>query len=298
MTTIRHCLILAAALTAATGLAGGCRVEKVTPDQSAIATETGSDEVTATEAISTKLGIAMRSIPGGAFTMGNDRGEEDERPAHAVSITAFHMDTYEVTQKSYEALMGTNPSKYKNPDQPVEQLGWYGAIKYCNMRSLREELTPCYDLDTMACNFDADGYRLPTEAEWEWAARAGTTSEYAFDGGENALSAAAWYAANAGETPQPVGGKAPNPWGLHDIYGNVYEWCNDVYGESYYAESPSADPCNYGEGEERVLRGGGWDSGPEMCRSSARYSEAPGFADVCFGYDEYGFRCVRRATSP
>ncbi|MCC6796898.1 MAG: formylglycine-generating enzyme family protein [Candidatus Hydrogenedentes bacterium] len=274
-----------------------CDVEKKeTPQSSAVPTSTAasvkSDEGTA---ITTTTGVKMAAVPPGEFLMGNDSGEADERPPHTVKIDKFYIDVYEVTQQSYETLMGTNPSKHKDPQQPVEQLGWLAAIKYCNMRSLKEGLKPCYNLDTLACDFAANGYRLPTEAEWEYACRAGTTSEYSFAGGESKLAEAAWFDANANGRPHPVGQKPANAWGLYDMHGNVSEWCYDVYSENYYASSPRENPCNTGGGEERVLRGGAWNSAVDACRSSARWSETPGLADVCFGYDAYGFRCVKRA---
>jgi len=179
----------------------------------------------------------------------------------------------------------------------VEQLGWFGAIRYCNMRSMQEGLTPCYNLETLACDFAANGYRLPTEAEWEYACRAGSTGDYSFGETERDLEQHAWFADISDATTHPVGEKQSNAWGLFDLYGNVYEWCNDVYSESGYETLGAKDPCNMGEGEERVLRGGSWDSAANECRSSARYSETPGLADVCFGYDAYGFRCVKRADA-
>jgi formylglycine-generating enzyme required for sulfatase activity len=207
------------------------------------------------------------------------------------------MDMHEVTQKHFETLMGMNPAKFKNPDHPVEQLGWYSAIKYCNMRSLREGLDPCYDLETGACNLDANGYRLPTEAEWEYACRAGSNAPYSFGNDERQLAVHAWYETNAGGATQPVKQKTPNAWGLYDMHGNVWEWCQDLYSDTFYENGTQTDPCNTEDGEQRVLRGGGWESPPEFCRSAARYSEDPGLADVCFGYEAYGFRCVRRETS-
>ena len=256
--------------------------------------ETGPASKPAT--IVTKTGVEIVQLPAGEFTMGDDEGEDDEKPAHRVRISAFYMDVSEITQASYAALMGVNPSKHESPQQPVEQLGWYAAIRYCNMRSLKEGLTPCYNLDTMACDFSANGYRLPTEAEWEYACRARTQTAYSFGDNPRKLAAAAWFEENSGGAPKPVGHKLPNAWGLYDMHGNVWEWCNDVYSETYYAQSGNMDPCNDTTGEERVLRGGGFESPNDRCRSSTRFSEPPGLADVCFGYDAYGFRCVKRVV--
>ncbi|HUU91132.1 MAG TPA: SUMF1/EgtB/PvdO family nonheme iron enzyme [Phycisphaerae bacterium] len=252
----------------------------------------------APEVITTSTGIRMVRVPAGAFRMGDDAGEDDEKPAHTVRISAFHMDVTEVTQESYQALMGRNPAKFKNPGHPVERLSWPAAVKYCNMRSVREGLTPCYDPGTFACDLSADGYRLPTEAEWEYACRAGSTAAYAFGDDVRRLAAHAWFRENAGKTTHPVGSKKPNAWGLSDMHGNVAEWCNDLYGESFYATAGGEDPGGPASGEERVLRGGSWRTSAAACRSAARFSEPPGLADVCFGYEAYGFRCVRRAGPP
>jgi formylglycine-generating enzyme required for sulfatase activity len=246
--------------------------------------------------ITTKMNVKMVLIPGGEFRMGDEMGEDDERPVHLVQMSAFYIDKYEVTQKAFENMMGRNPSKFKGPDNPVEQVGWFAAIQYCNMRSLREGLTPCYDLETLECSYEAEGYRLPTEAEWEYACRAGTTTRYSFGNPAAKLSQHSWFKENANKTTHPVGQKMPNPWGLYDMHGNVWEWCNDYYGEDYYRNSRTEDPPGPSVGQERVLRGGSWASTAQSACSSSRYSEAPGFADVCFGYDAYGFRCVRKAT--
>ncbi|MCC6487859.1 MAG: SUMF1/EgtB/PvdO family nonheme iron enzyme [Candidatus Hydrogenedentes bacterium] len=252
------------------------------------------ETVAAPERITTKTGVVMVRIPSGTFRMGSDTGGDDEQPVHEVTVGGFLMDVCEVTQKDFEALMGQNPAKFKDPSHPVEQLGWFSAIKYCNMRSMREGLTPCYDLETAACNLAADGYRLPTEAEWEYACRAGSDTAYSFGDEGGKLGPHAWFEDNADGSTKPAGQKTPNAWGLYDMHGNVWEWCTDIYSENAYASAGASDPCNQSEGEGRVLRGGGWDSPAELCRSATRYSEEPGLADVCFGYEEYGFRCVRR----
>ncbi len=245
-------------------------------------------------AVTTPAGIEMASIPAGEFTMGDRRGADDEQPARTVTVSGFLMDRHEVTQTRFEELMGRNPSNSKGPDKPVEQISWLLAAKYCNARSLREGLTPCYDPATMECDFSADGYRLPTEAEWEYACRAGTGTRYSFGNDPRELRRHAWFDDNAQDATHPVGGKQPNPWGLFDMHGNVAEWCHDSYDEAYYAAGETRDPRGPAGGDERVLRGGAFNNTEDACRSAARYSEPPGLADVCFGYDAYGFRCVRR----
>ncbi|MCK4283686.1 MAG: formylglycine-generating enzyme family protein, partial [Candidatus Brocadiae bacterium] len=133
-------------------------------------------------------------------------------------------------------------------------------------------------------------------AEWEYACRAGTTTDYSFGNNPADLRRYVWFKDNSGKTTHPVGQRQPNPWALHDMHGNVAEWCNDSYNETAYQQAESQNPRGPAAGEERVLRGGSWLDTAEACRSSARYSEPPGLADVCFGYDAYGFRCVRRTT--
>ncbi|MBN2505388.1 MAG: formylglycine-generating enzyme family protein [Verrucomicrobia bacterium] len=243
----------------------------------------------------TPSGLNMVLLPAGQFVMGDNTGDPDEQPAHPVRVRAFMMDTCEVTQQAYERLTRKNPSKSKAPDRPVEQVDWYHAVLYCNLRSLKEGLQPCYDPNTLACNFAANGYRLPTEAEWEFACRAGTTTKYACGDDPARLRRVAWFKANAGQTTHPVGQKPANAWGLHDMHGNVAEWCQDIYHNTAYAQAQPDNPRGPTRGDRRVLRGGSWRSSADACRSSARHSENPRFADACFGADAYGFRCVKPA---
>jgi len=237
----------------------------------------------------------MIYIAGGRFRMG-DEGQADAKP-HDVTVSAFFMDRTLVTQDQYEKAMDDNPSRWKGAGNPVEQVRWSDAVKFCNKRSELEGLHPCYDLKTWKCDFQADGYRLPTEAEWEYACRAGTSTAYFFGDDPSQLREYAWFDKNSGGHPRSVGQKQPNPWGLQDICGNVWEWCNDFYSVDYYNDSAPTDPKGPEAGQTKVVRGGAWRFSAERCRSGYRYNENPGYADVCFGYDIYGFRCVRNTTS-
>ncbi len=238
---------------------------------------------------------ALVPIPAGKFMMGDK--DEVDAPLHEISVSAFQMDKHLVTQDQFQKLMGANPSRWKGGQNPVEQLRWSDAVKFCNKRSEAEGLKPCYDLATLKCDFSADGYRLPTEAEWEYACRAGTTTAYFFGATPAKAGDYAWFDKNSGGKPRPVGQKQPNPWGLFDMAGNVWQWCNDFYDVEYYAKSPKQDPAGPAEGKNKVLRGGAWRFSADNCRSGYRYNENPGSSDVCFGYDIYGFRCVRRASA-
>jgi formylglycine-generating enzyme required for sulfatase activity len=253
----------------------------------------------APEVIATPSGIEMVRIPAGSFAMGNPHGREDEGPVHTVWVDAFLMDRHEMTQAVYEKIGQleaiSNPSHFKGPDLPVEQVTWPQAAHFCNARSRFEGLKPCYNEDNGECDFEADGYRLPTEAEWEYACRAGTTTDYAFGHEARKLGDHAWFADNAAKKTHPVAKKKPNAWGLFDLHGNVAEWCNDVYDKGYYRTSPEKNPRGPAEGKEYVLRGGSWKSPAEALRSSYRLGETPGFSDACLARDAIGFRCVRKA---
>jgi len=246
------------------------------------------------DVVTTESGIEMVVIPGGSFMMGSRDGERDEAPVHRVQIGSFLMDQYEVRQSEFRKYQLPDPSHFKDPKHPLEQINWTDAALYCNERSLAEGLEPCYDEETWRCNFDADGYRLPTEAEWEYACRAGTNSAYSFGDAARKLPDYAWFADNSGETTHAAGQKKPNAWGLYDMHGNVAEWCNDWYAETYYERSPTQDPRGPDSGEERVLRGGAWNSSASSCRSAYRSSD-PSLDDTCLASDAIGFRCVRAA---
>jgi formylglycine-generating enzyme required for sulfatase activity len=249
------------------------------------------------DVITTQSGLEMVAIGGGWFEMGSAKGGADESPVHRVWISPFWMDTCEVVQEQFKKFQFPDPSHFKDPRKPLDQINWTDATMYCNERSLAEDLEPCYDEETWDCNFAANGYRLPTEAEWEYACRAGTSSQYSFGNTAQKIRAHAWFADNSSKTTQPVGQKQPNPWGLYDMHGNVSEWCNDFYAEDYYKQSPERDPKGPAEGKERVLRGGAWNSSADSCRSTYRASD-PSINDTCLASDAIGFRCVKNAPRP
>ena len=251
--------------------------------------------------IATQSGVQMVYVPGGEFMMGSDQGNPDEAPPHKVKVSPFLMDKFEVTQEMFAKAQLPNPSHFQEiPQKPVERVRWRDAKRYCNERSLLENLRPCYDEKTAdwVCDYSASGYRLPTEAEWEYACRAGTDGPYDF-GSADRLRQYAWLAENSDQKTHRVGQKKPNGFGICDLYGNVSEWCEDVYSTTYYRESPAVDPHGppaLGKDVKRVLRGGSWKSSPDQSRATARQGERTGNTDACFATDYCGFRCVRRVT--
>lgn len=248
----------------------------------------GKKSSTAIKDIKTKSGIEMVSLPGGEFIMG------DGADAHRVRLSPFMIDKYEVTQEMFKKIELPNPSHFKNDKNPVEMVAWVNAAVYCNERSLEEGLTPCYNEDTWECNFDANGYRLPTEAEWEYAARAGSIEKYFFGSEQKNLKNYAIYEKNSSGKTAETGTRKPNPWGLYDMYGNVAEWCNDIFSADYYKSSPSADPHGPSNGKGRVVRGGSWNDPEETFGSAVRAMDVS-INDACILRDTIGFRCVKKA---
>jgi formylglycine-generating enzyme required for sulfatase activity len=257
------------------------------------------------------IGIQLTLIPAGGFIMGSpgEDGEafDDETPAHEVRITRpFYLGVHEVTQAQYAAAMGNNPSWFSanggghaaiaghsSDRHPVESVLWLDAVKFCNHLSETEGLTAFYEVEDQTVhvpNWRAPGYRLPTEAEWEYACRANSETRYSFGDDAAGLGKHGWYDGNSDGRTHPVGLKSPNKFGLYDIHGNVWEWCWDCYGVRYYAESAADDPRGPSQGAARVFRGGAWDYRPQGARSAfrIRYSSE----DRPFSV---GFRVARNA---
>jgi len=236
--------------------------------------------------------LKLVSIPAGSFTMGSPSGEDgrfDDEVQHLVTLThGFLMSRTEVTQAQYEAVMGDNPSDHEGADLPVEQVSWFDAVKFCNALSKREGLSLAYRINGNGVTWDhsANGYRLPTEAEWEYACRAGTATRFHTGDRERDLGKAGWYDGNASGETHPVGEKSANSWGLYDLHGNVWEWCWDLYGD--YKIGRATNPAGPVQGSYRVLRGGSCYYSARGCRSAFRDGSAPGSR-----YWNDGFRVVR-----
>jgi formylglycine-generating enzyme required for sulfatase activity len=223
-----------------------------------------------------KTGLEMVSVQGGRFTMGctgEQRSEcdDDEKPAHSVTVGNFQIGKYEVTQRLWKEMMGAdnNPSYFKGDDLPVENVSWNDVQKF--IKALNQKT--------------GKKYRLPTEAEWEYAARGGNKSKGNKYSGSNNLDEVAWYNDNSGGNTNDVGTKSPNELGIYDMSGNVWEWVSDWYGK--YSEGAQTNPAGPSSGSDRVFRGGSCDSIAVLCRVSIRDSYSPDRR-----YDDVGFRLV------
>ncbi|HOV16680.1 MAG TPA: SUMF1/EgtB/PvdO family nonheme iron enzyme [Candidatus Cloacimonadota bacterium] len=260
----------------------------------------------------------MILVPSGTFTMGRTTGDgdDDELPAHNVTLSSFVIGKYEVTQAEWFSVMGNNPSHFTgDTSRPVEMVSWYAALVYCNKRSIAEGLTPVYTIgnstnpgdwgaipttnnatwNSVTCNWTANGYRLPTEAEWEYAARGATNNPDYLYAGSNTIGDVGWYDANSGNTTHPVGLKAPNGLGIYDMTGNVREWCWDWYNATYYSSSPTNNPHGPISGTVHTIRGGAWSNQPPSCRVVFRNWGTPEKDSPKVFNEMLGLRVVRLA---
>lgn len=238
--------------------------------------------------------VALVLVESGAFLMGADTADAtnpDETPRRETIVSSFLVAETEITQSQWRAVLGAVPAQHKGDDLPVEFVEWFEAVEFCNELSEREGLEPCYRVEPsrVECDFDASGYRLPTEAEWEYAARGGAEGGgFRYAGADSAELVANFLL----DAPRPVGEKLPNELGVYDMSGNVKEWCWDFYRPDYYRERPTADPRGPETGLDgkRVARGGGWMMGAEPLLVWNREPRDP--YSRCW---RVGFRVVRRA---
>ena len=224
--------------------------------------------------ISVSIGLQLRLIPEGTFIRGEGSG------AHSVTLSKpFYLGIYPVTQQQYKKVMGENPSYFQgikvggdSSNHPVEEVTWENAVEFCKKLSELPEEQKAGRV-----------YRLPTEAEWEYACRAGSKTAFGFGESSKSLGDYAWFDGNSNGQAHPVGEKKPNAWDLYDMLGNVWEWCSDWYGE--YPKKAEVDPVGAKVGSYRVIRGGSWFNGAAFCRSAGRRGNDPSYC-----LNDYGFR--------
>ena len=246
----------------------------------------------------------MIFVEGGTFNMGCNNQERNERPVHQVSIKDFYISNHLVSQQEYMSLMNNNPSYFEDNNNPVESISWYNAIEYCNRKSVLDNLTPCYTLngvddvsrwdtklekwDNIFCNISVNGYRLPTEEEWEYAARGGkklSANNYLYSG-SNDINSVAFYYVNSNDSTHNIMQLQPNELGIYDMSGNVSEWCWDWFYK--YTEPNQINPTRKLTNFFRIIRGGGWNDIAFSCRVSFRNYAAPNMKN-----NKIGFRVVR-----
>ena len=208
----------------------------------------------------------MIAVEGGTFTMGATAEQasdaySDEKPTHQVTLSSYYIGKTEVTQELWQAVMGSNPSGFSGANLPVEKVSWEDCQIFI---AILNELTGKY-------------FRLPTEAEWEYAARGGSKSQGYKYSGSNTVDDVAWYPSNSSSKTHPVATKAPNELGIYDMSGNVLEWCSDWYSSSYYSSSSQYNPTGPASGSRRVYRGGSWGSSARLCRVSYRDYNGPSY---------------------
>lgn len=267
----------------------------------------------------------MIRVKGGTFEMGDTAGDADEKPLHQVLITDFMLAATETTYQEFEAFVRTTgyvtdaergEGSYiwdslgwhirlgvhwrhdalgrtiqNSNEYPVIHVSWNDATQYCNWLSEKQGLIKVYDFqfDSLVINLQANGYRLPTEAEWEYAAAGGATKKKGHFSGKGALGSLAWYAANTNHGPQKAAQKSPNALGISDLSGNVWEWCHDWYDKDSYKQHPNSNTFGSSTGKERSIRGGSWNNNARHCRVANRSSRFPDFRD-----GSIGFRVLKR----
>ncbi len=262
--------------------------------------------------------MIFNGIPAGSFIMGDNQGISNEQPAHKVNITNFLISIYDTTYANWvqvyqwaiangysftnDGAMGYNAKGDKNKN-PVVFVSWYDAVKWCNALSEMEKKTPVYytdakfknvyksgdiDIGIKNVNWDANGYRIPTEAEWEYAARASSTNKYFWGNDASAAPGYVWYKEGSQNSTHETGTKNPNDWGLYDMTGNVWEWCFDAY--DTYTDAEKSNPLGAASGTTRVIRGGGFSSSADEFRPSVRVPEDPSYNNK-----DVGFRIVTRS---
>jgi formylglycine-generating enzyme required for sulfatase activity len=238
----------------------------------------------------------MILVSGGTFWMGsNEAAYKSTELAYQAEVSSFYLSETEITQETWASVMGSNPSRFKDPSRPVEMISWLDAVRFCNALSEKEGLDKAYEISgsRVSCNWDSDGYRLPTEAEWEYAARGGTKkaieeealSRSYYSGGGNAAEFA-WFDSNSNRETKPVKTKSPNELGLYDMSGNVWEWCWDWMGT--YPKELTKDPKGLQAGNIKVVRGGAWFTPVNLCRVTYRFWNVPSFKA-----NSVGFRIAR-----